>query len=90
MKATSYTMHRLATDESARPAVIETARSTPNGEIEDVERAIAAYEEKFRMSSVEAYEAIAAGNLTPTREIEGWMMTLRVRNHHADAKTRAR
>jgi hypothetical protein len=90
MKARSYTMHRLATDESARRAVIDAVRAKPNGEIHDVERAIAAYEAKYGMSSANAVAAIERGELRPTQDVEGWMMVLRVRDHLADVKARSR
>lgn len=88
MKALSYTMHRLATDEGARRAVIDTVRAMPNGEIHDVERAIAAYESKFGMSSADAVAAIERGEMRPTRDVEGWMVALRVREHLASVKAR--
>lgn len=90
MKSQSYTMHRLATDENARRSLIDTVRAEPNGEIDDVERTIAAYETKYAMSSPDAVAAIARGDLRPTRDVEGWMMALRVRDHLADVKARAR
>ena len=90
MKAPSYTMHRLATDEAARRDVIDAVRAAPNGELADVERAIAAYEAKYGLSSEEARKAIERGELRPTYDVEGWMMALRVREHLADVKARAR
>lgn len=87
---TSYTMHRLATDETACRTVIDTVRSSPNGEIRDVEGAIAAFEAKYKMSSMEAMAAIERGDLRPTRDVEGWMMALKVRDHLADVKARTR
>ena len=86
----AYTMHRLATDETARQAVVDAARAKPNGEIQDVERTIAAYEAKYSMSSLEALAAIARGDLRPTQDVEGWMMAIRVRDHLVDVKARAR
>jgi hypothetical protein len=90
MKAPSFTMHRLATDESALRVVIDAACSVPNGEPADVERTIASLETKYGMSSKDARGAIERGELSLTREIEGWMMTLRVWEHLADVKARAR
>ena len=87
-KATSYTMHRLATDESAVRAVIDAVRAEPNGEIADLDCVIAAYEAKYKMSSEAARDAIARGDLRPTRDVEHWMMALRVRGDLADVKTR--
>ena len=90
MKATTSTMLRLATDESARRAVVDATKAAPNGELANVERTIAAYEKKYRMSSADALAAIARGDLRPTYEIEGWMMALRVRDDLAALKTKTR
>ena len=79
---------------SSRPTVVNellhAVRAAPNGEVQDVERAIAAYEKKFGMSSGAAIKAIERGELRPTQEVEGWMMAIRVRDHLVDAKARAR
>ena len=90
MAARTFTMHRLATDEGAVRSVIEAARAAPNGEIDAVERTIAAFEHEYGMSSAEALRRLEAGELQPTSKVEGWMMALRLRDHLADAKARAR
>lgn len=90
MSTRSYSVHRVARDERAYRDVVDTVRSAPNGEVADLERTIAAYEAKHGMSSVEAREALSRGELEPTREIEGWMMAVRLREHLASAKARAR
>jgi hypothetical protein len=88
MKARSFAMRRLAVDETAVRSVIEAVRSQPNGEIVELDRTIAAYERKHGMPSSEALEAVARGELRPTREIEGWMMAVRVREHLVKARSR--
>lgn len=88
MKARSYAMRRLAVDETAVRSVIEAVRSQPNGEIVDLDRTIAAYEHKHGMASSDARDAVARGELRPTREIEGWLMALRVREHLVKARAR--
>ena len=81
-------MHRLATDETARRSVIDAVRAAPNGEIADLERTIAAYEGKYGMASTDAVAAIESGELPPTRDVEGWMTALRVREHLVKARAR--
>jgi hypothetical protein len=88
MKATSYTMHRLATDESARRAVVSASRAAPNGELADVENAVKAYETKFKMSSSDARAALSRGEMAPTQEVERWMMAVRVRDDLIALKSR--
>ena len=88
MKTLGVTMHRLATDETARRSVVEAVRAAPNGEVADLDRTIAAYEKKFAMTSAEAVTAIERGELRPTRDIEGWMVAVRVRDHLVKARAR--
>lgn len=90
MKAPSYTMHRLATDESARRAVVDAVRRVPNGELEDLERAIAAYESKYSIRSEDVAAAIESGTLRATYDVERWMMALRVRDDLTALKSKAR
>ena len=90
MKAPTFTMRRLATDEAARRTVLDALHARPNGELDDVECAVSAYEAKYRMSSAEALAAIERGELRVTGDVEGWMMALRVRADLADLKAKAR
>ena len=83
-------MRRLATDESARRAVVDATRAAPNGELASVERTIAAYEAKYRMTSAEALAAMSNGELRPTEDVEGWMMAVRVRDDLAKLKNGTR
>ena len=87
MKPHSFSMHRLATDETARRSVIDAGRAAPNGELADVERSIAAHEMKHGFSSAEAVTRVERGELAPTLEIEGWLMAIRVRDDLADLKS---
>jgi hypothetical protein len=86
MNTRSVHIHRLAKDPAAFRLVVQAVRSAPNGELRDMERAIAAFEAKHRMSSAEARARVESGELAPTREIEAWMMALRVRDDLADLK----
>ncbi len=88
MKTLGVAMHRLATDETARRSMINTVRSAPNGEIADLNQTIAAYEAKYKMTSIAAVAALESGELRPTREVEGWMVAIRVREHLVKARSR--
>jgi hypothetical protein len=88
VKARAIRVHRIATDEAAYRSVVDAVRSAPNGEIADLERTIEAYERKHGMSSSDARDAVARGELRPTREIEGWLMALRLREHLVKARAR--
>lgn len=83
-------MHRLATDEVAVRSVIDVVRGQPNGEVAAIERTIAAYEQKYGMTSAEAIARVEAGELRPTADVESWMAAVRLRDHLADVTARAR
>ena len=87
MKAQSFTMHRLATDESARRSVLAAVRAKPNGEIAELETVIARFEKKFAMTSAEAVIRVESGDMPATQEIESWMMAVRVRDDLAALKS---
>lgn len=90
MKPAAHSMRRLATDEAARRDVLRAVDAAPNGELADVDQAIAAYERRYGMSSQEARHAIERGAMRPTRDVERWMMALRVRDDLLQLKARAR
>lgn len=80
-------VHRIASDEAAYRTLVDAVRSAPNGELKDVERALQAFESKHKMSSEEARNRVESGELPATREIEAWMMALRVRDDLAALKS---
>lgn len=88
MKARAIRMHRLAKDDTACRSVVDAVRALPNGELADVERALAAYEAKFGFTSDEALARIERGALRPTLEVEGWLMAVQVRDDLARLKGR--
>jgi len=89
VKAKRFNSRRIANDEASYRELAAITRSAPNGELADVERAIASFEREFGMTSAEAHDKLARGELAPTREIEGWMMALRIRDHLVGAQTRS-
>lgn len=88
MKSANYSVLRVASDKRAYSAVVEATRRSPNGELADVHQTIAAFEQKYKMTSDEAQTAIVGGSLAPTRDIEGWMMAIRVRDYLVEARAR--
>src|SRR5678815_5064086 len=82
-------MHRLK-DEAAIRSVVEAVRAEPNGEVASIERKIAEFESRWGMSSDEMRERVDRGELAPTRDVEAWLMALRVRDDLASVKARAR
>ena len=90
MTTKSYSARRVARDEASYRDLVATVRSAPNGELADVERAIASFEQQYGISSVEARARLERGELSPTLEVEGWMMALKVRDHLVSVKARTR
>jgi hypothetical protein len=88
-KITTIRMHRL-NDEATIRSVVNAVHSSPNGEIVSIERRIAAFEAEYRVDSEEMRARVDRGELAPTRDIEAWLMALRVRDELAGAKARAR
>jgi hypothetical protein len=82
-------MHRL-NDEAVIRSVVDAVHSKPNGELMSIERRIATFEATYRMASSEMRDRVDRGDLAPTRDVEAWLMALRVRDELAGAKTRAR
>jgi hypothetical protein len=82
-------MHRLK-DEATIRSVVNAVHSEPNGEIVSIERRIAAFEAEYRMGSEEMRARVDCGELAPTRNVEAWLMALRVRDELAGVKARAR
>jgi hypothetical protein len=85
----SIRMHRL-NDEATIRSVVNAVRAEPNGEGVSIERRIAAFEAEYRMDSEEMRARVERGDLAPTRDVEAWLMALRVRDEVASAKARAR
>ena len=83
-------MHRLAKDEREIRSVIDAVRAEPNGEIDQIEKRIAAFERQYGMTSAEVVARVERGEVAATREIEAWLMALRVRDDLASVKARAR
>lgn len=90
MNARGVRVHRLATDEKAFRRVIEDVCAKPNGEVLAVEQRIKQFEDKYKMSSSAALRAVELGDLAPSRDVEAWMMALRVRDDLVELKARAR
>ena len=88
-KIATIRMHRL-NDEASIRFVVSAVNSEPNGEIVSIERRIAAFEAEYRVDSEEMRARVDRGELPPTRDVEAWLMALRVRDELASAKTRAR
>jgi hypothetical protein len=82
-------MHRL-NDEATIRSVVDAVRAEPNGKVVSIERRIAAFEAEYRMDSEEMRARVDRGELAPTRDVEAWLMALRVRDEVASAKARAR
>ena len=85
----SIRMHRLK-DEATIRSVVNAVRAEPNGEVVSIERRIAAFEVEYRVDSEEMRARVDRGELAPTRDVEAWLMALRVRDEVASAKARAR
>ncbi len=85
----SIRMHRL-NDEATIRSVVDAVRAEPNGEVVSIERRIAAFEAEYRVDSEEMRARVDRGELAPTRDVEAWLMALRVRDEVASAKARAR
>ena len=88
-KIATISMHRL-NDEATIRSVVNAVHSEPNGEIVSIERRIAAFETEYGMDSAEMRARVDRGELAPTRNVEAWLMALRVRDEFAGAKARAR
>lgn len=82
-------MHRL-NDEATIRSIVDAVRAEPNGEIGSIERRIAAFEAEYRMDSAEMRALVDRGELAPTRDVEAWLMALRVRDEVASVKARSR
>ena len=82
-------LHRLR-DETAIRSVVEAVRAEPNGEVASIERRIAEFESRYGMSSAEMRVRVDRGELAPTRDVEAWLMALRVRDDLASVKARPR
>ena len=85
----SIRMHRL-NDEATIRSVVKAVGTQPNGEMMSIERRIAAFEAEYRVDSDEMRARVDRGDLAPTRDVEAWLMALRVRDEVANAKARAR
>lgn len=90
MKARAIRIHRVATDEAAYRSVVDAVRAAPNGEIADVERGIAAFEAKYKLSTAEMRARVQSGTLAPTRDIESWLTAVRVRDDLEQLKAHAK
>lgn len=88
-KIATVRMHRL-NDEATICSVVNAVYSEPNGEIVSIERQISAFEAEYRMNSDEMRARVDRGELAPTRNVEAWLMALRVRDELAGVKARAR
>lgn len=82
-------MHRL-NDEATIRSVMDAVHSEPNGEIVSIEHRIAAFEAEYQVNSEEMRARVDRGEMAPTRDVEAWLMALRVRDEFAGAKARAR
>ena len=82
-------MHRLK-DEAAIRSVVDAVHAKPNGEMASIERRIAAFEATYGMRSEEMRSRVERGELPPDRNIETWLMALRVRDEVAGVKARTR
>jgi hypothetical protein len=85
----SIRMHRL-NDETTIRSVVSAVRAQPNGEILFIERRILEFEAKYHMDSEEMRSRVDRGEQAPTRDVEAWLMALRVRDEVASAKARSR
>jgi hypothetical protein len=85
----SIRMHRL-NDEATIRSIVDAVRAEPNGEMVSIERRIAAFEAEYRMDSAEMRARVDRGELAPTRNVEAWLMALRVRDEVASVKARSR
>jgi hypothetical protein len=72
-------MHRLK-DEASIRSVVDAVRAAPNGEAASIERRITAFEAEYGMDSDEMRARVDRGELPPTRDLEAWLMALRVRD----------
>lgn len=81
---------RQLNDEATFRSVVNAVRAEPNGEVASIDRRIAAFEAEYRMDSEEMRACVDRGELAPTRNVEAWLMALRVRDEFASAKARAR
>lgn len=90
MKATGIGVHRVATDEKCFRRVLDDVRAAPNGELDFMDERLRAFEQKYKMSSSEAFDRVQRGELPASREVEAWMMALRVRDDLAQLKARPR
>ncbi len=81
-------MNRVASDERARRSVVAAVCAAPNGELADIERVLERYEASYGMPSAEARARVERGELSATRDVEAWLMAIRVRDDLATLKTR--
>lgn len=82
-------MHRLNEEATIR-SIVDAVRAEPNSELVSIERRIAAFEAEYRMDSAEMHARVDRGELAPTRNVEAWLMALRVRDEVASVKARSR
>jgi hypothetical protein len=59
--------------------LIRAARSAPNGEIEELDREIRAYEQRYGLDSASLEREVAGGHRQETEDICRWLMLLRIR-----------
>lgn len=85
----SIRMNRLK-DEVTIRSVVDAVRGQPNGEIVSIERRIHAFEAEYKVTSEEMRSRVDRGELAPTRDVEAWLMALRVRDEVASAKALTR
>lgn len=62
--------------EEALSELVRAARSSPNGEVRDLDEQIQAFEAKFHLSSDELRRELAQGKRAETWEICQWLMLL--------------
>lgn len=73
--------------EKALAGVISESRAPMNGHAAELDREIAAYEERYGIESAGLLEELSAGERRETEDILHWLMLLRLRERVGSAST---